>query len=137
MKKWIVIAILAVVVLIGALVAAGFALFSGVAHLMDSTDAHVCGLAAVRRSPAAIALVGTPIVQDGFTGGSSSSENGELHERITFTVKGPKGQAFVLATGDRSPLASHLVVQAGRDGTSSTIYSGPFACAELEAHHPR
>src|SRR5665213_2952651 len=120
MRKWIWIAILAVVLLIGGLVAAGVALFGTVLHMMDRTDSHVCGLAAVKSSPAAIAMLGTPIVQHGLTGGSTNSENGESSERLTFTVEGPKGQAFVVATGNRSPLASHLVVQIGRNGTSTT-----------------
>jgi hypothetical protein len=100
---------------------------------MDRSDAHVCGLAAVRRSPAAAQLVGAPIEQKGFTAGSSSSNNGELTERVTFTVEGPKGSAFVVSEGRRSPLASHLVVSAGRDQRSIIVYAGPFDCAELHS----
>ena len=99
--------------------------------VVDRTPAHVCGLAIVRRSPAAVRLVGTPIVQKGFTGGRSSETNGELYERITFTVSGPLGDAFVLSEGSRSPLGSRLTVRIGRDGRSDTIYSGPFDCPEL------
>ncbi|HEU5479900.1 MAG TPA: cytochrome c oxidase assembly factor Coa1 family protein [Candidatus Tumulicola sp.] len=131
---WIVVGVvLAVFVvtgtLVGLAVAFGFTLF----RLMDRTPAHVCGLAAVRSSPIAAALVGTPIEQRGFTGGSSSSENGELNERITFTVAGPRGSAFVRAEGRRSPLDSHLEVRIGRNGRSAIVYSGPFDCPELHA----
>jgi hypothetical protein len=130
---WIVgIVVLAVVVaFIAAIIAFMFALFG----MMDRSDAHVCGLAAVRNSPIAAELVGTPITQRGFTGGSSSSANGEFNERITFTVEGPRGTAFVLAQGHRSPLESHLEVAIGRNQRSQTIYSGPFDCPQL--HRPR
>jgi hypothetical protein len=102
-----------------------------VLRMMDRTDAHICGLAFVRRSSSAARLVGRPIEQHGFTGGSSSSENGELNQRMTFTVTGPRGSAFVVSEGRRSPLASHLVVRIGRDQRGETIYSGPFDCPEL------
>lgn len=126
---WIVaIAVLIVIILVVAAIAA-FAL--ALLGMMDRSDAHVCGLAEVRKSPAAIALVGTPIRQRGFTGGSSSSENGEMSQRVTFTVSGPRGSAFVVADGHRSPIASHLIVQIGRNQQGQTIYSGPFDCAEL------
>ncbi|MBV8373198.1 MAG: hypothetical protein JOY69_08040, partial [Candidatus Eremiobacteraeota bacterium] len=78
-------------IIIVAFVAAVVALVFAFLGMMGRTDAHVCGLAAVRHSPAAAALVGTPIVQQGFTAGSTSSSNGELRERMTFTVKGPSG----------------------------------------------
>src|ERR1700729_1439108 len=122
------------------LVATAFAtvLVAGVAlltlsmlHLMDRTDAHVCGLAAVRRSPAALRLVGSPVAQRGFTGGSSASENGALTESVRFTVTGPRGDAYVASEGRRSPLESHLLVRVGREGRSDVIYSGPFDCPEL------
>lgn len=100
-------------------------------HVMDRADAHVCGLAAVRRSPAAARMLGTPIEQQGVTGGSTSADNGEDTERITFTVKGPRGTAFVLAQGFRSPLTSHLVVTIGRNQRSTVVYTGPMDCAEL------
>jgi len=103
----------------------------GVLKLMDRTDARVCGLAIVQRSPAAARLAGAPIVQKGFTGGRTSENNGELYERITFTVAGPRGDAFVLSEGTRSPLGSHLTVTIGREQRSQTIYSGPFDCPEL------
>jgi Kef-type K+ transport system membrane component KefB len=126
---WIVaIAVLIVIILVVAAIAA-FAL--ALLGMMDRSDAHVCGLAVVRRSPVAIALVGTPIRQRGFTGGSSSSENGESSQRVTFTVAGPRGSAFVVSEGHRSPIASHLTVQIGRNQQGQTIYSGPFDCAEL------
>src|SRR5581483_5138873 len=96
---WIVTFVLLVVV--AGCVAAGTMVVLGLLHVMDRSDAHVCGLAAVRRSPLAAALLGTPVSQQGLTGGSSSSENGELHERITFTVRGPRGTAFVVAEGHR------------------------------------
>ena len=100
-------------------------------HVMDRADAHVCGLAAVRRSPAAARMLGTPIEQQGVTAGSTSTDNGEDTERITFTVKGPRGTAFVLAQGFRSPLTSHLVVTIGRNQRSTVVYTGPLDCAEL------
>jgi len=100
-------------------------------HVMDRADAHVCGLAAVRRSPAAARMLGTPIEQQGLTAGSTSTDNGEDTERITFTVKGPRGTAFVLAQGFRSPLTSHLVVTIGRNQRSTVVYTGPLDCAEL------
>jgi hypothetical protein len=100
-------------------------------HVMDRADAHVCGLAAVRRSPAATRMLGTPIEQQGVTAGSTSADNGEDTERITFTVKGPRGSAFVLAQGFRSPLASRLVVTIGRNQRSTVVYTGPLDCAEL------
>ena len=123
-----------VVLLVVAGVVGLIAIFSfALLGIMDRADSHVCGLAAVRRSPAAAALVGTPIVQHGFTGGSSSSDNGELSERVTFTVAGPLGQAFVVSEGRRSPLASHLVVRIGRDQQQHVVYDGPFDCPELHA----
>jgi hypothetical protein len=133
---WIVAAVvLAVLVVTGAFVvlvaAFGLTLF----RVLDRTPAHVCGLAAVRRSPAAVRLIGSPIAQQGLTGGSSSSANGELEERITFTVKGPRGTAFVVSEGHRSPLASHLDVRFGREQHGQTAYSGPFDCPELHARH--
>lgn len=120
-----------VLVVVGGLVAVIVTFVLGMFHLMDHTDAHVCGLAAVRRSPVATALLGTPIVQQGVTGGSTSSENGELTQRITFTVKGPRGSAYVVSEGRRSPLESHLQVKLGRDEQAQTVYSGPFDCPEL------
>ncbi|MBV8117521.1 MAG: hypothetical protein JOZ01_06060 [Candidatus Eremiobacteraeota bacterium] len=123
-------------IIIVAFVAAVVALVFAFLGMMGRTDAHVCGLAAVRRSPAAVALVGTPIVQQGFTAGSTSSSNGELSERMTFTVKGPSGTAFVVAEGRRSPLASQLNVVIGRDQHSQTVYSGPFDCPELHRLKP-
>ncbi len=124
----IVAVLLAVALVVSVVLLAVFAL-----GLMDRSDARVCGLAAVRRSPAAARLVGTPIEQQGFTAGSSSSNNGELNERVTFTVKGPNGTAFVVSEGDRSPLASRLEVKIGRDQRSYIVYAGPFDCPELHA----
>lgn len=128
---WIVTFVLLVVV--AGVVAAGATVVLSLLRMMDRTDAHVCGLAAVRRNPAVTALLGTPIVQRGVTGGSSSSENGELSQRVTFTVEGPRGAAFVVAQGRRSPLDSHFDVRIGREQRSATIYSGPFDCPELHA----
>jgi hypothetical protein len=116
-----------VVFAVGLVVAA----FLAVLSIVDRTDAHVCGLAAVQRSAIAHQLLGTPIVQKGFTGGRSSQTNGELYERMTFNVTGPLGEAFVLSQGSRSPLGSHLSVRIGRDQRSWTVYSGPFDCPEL------
>ena len=126
---WIV--AIAVLIVIVAFVASIVAFAIALLSMMDRTDAHVCGIAAVRSSPVATALVGTPVAQQGFTGGSTSSQNGELTERITFTVKGPLGSASVVSEGHRSPLASHLNVVIGRDQQSQTVYSGPFDCPEL------
>lgn len=128
---WIVTFVLLVVVAVA--VAAGATLVLSLFHAMDRSDARVCGLAAVRRSPLATALLGTPIAQRGITGGTSSSENGELNQRMTFTVEGPRGAAFVVAQGHRSPIDSHLVVRMGRDQRGVTIYSGAFDCPELHA----
>jgi hypothetical protein len=126
---WIVTFVLVVVV--AGFIAVGATVVLGVLRMMDRSDAHVCGLAAVRRSPLAAALLGTPIAQRGVTAGSSSSQNGELSERVSFTVEGPRGSAFVIAQGHRSPLDSHLDVRMGRDQRGVTIYSGAFACPEL------
>ncbi|MGA8574452.1 MAG: cytochrome c oxidase assembly factor Coa1 family protein [Candidatus Cybelea sp.] len=106
------------------------ALLSFIFRMIDQTPAHVCGLALVQRSPAAIRLVGSPIAQHGFTGGRSRSANGEDYEHITFWVRGPLGDAFVVSEGLRSPLDSHLSVRIGRNGESELIYSGPFDCPE-------
>ena len=125
-------AVVLIVVLITVLVV-GFvvALVLSIFKLMDRADAHVCGLALVQRSPAAIQLVGSPIRQRGFTMGRTTSSNGDHFERLTFWVRGPLGDAFVVSEGDRSPLGSHLDVRIGRNGTGETIYSGPFDCPEL------
>lgn len=131
---WIVAAaVLLVLALVAVIVGITLTLASSVFRTMDRTQAHVCGLAAVRRSPAAIALTGTPITQRGVTGGTWSSENGELRERITFTVSGPRGDAFVRSAGTRSEFESHLDVRVGRNASSVLIYSGPFDCPELHA----
>jgi hypothetical protein len=126
---WIAVALAAGLAVVLLLVAGLIAV--SVLRMMDRTDAHVCGLAAVRHSPFAVRLVGLPIEQRGFTGGSTSSENGELTESLRFTVGGPRGTAYVASEGRRSPLESHLIVRVGREGQSETIYSGPFDCAEL------
>ncbi len=126
---WIVVIVVAVVLALTIALVAVLAL--SMLKLMDRTDAHVCGLAAVRRSPAAARWVGAPVEQQGLTGGSTSSDNGERTERVTFTVKGPRGTAFVVSEGSKSPLASHLEVRIGRDQRSDVIYTGPFDCPEL------
>lgn len=130
--KRLVILIITIVVLMAALIAAlALALILWVFKLVDRQPAHVCGLALVQRSPVAIELLGSPIEQQGLTGGESSSSNGEHRERLTFWVRGPRGSAFVVAEGNRSPIGSHLNVRIGRNGEGQTIYSGPFDCPEL------
>ena len=126
-------AVLLVLALVGVIVGVALTLATTVFHTMDRTEAHVCALAAVRRSPAAIALVGTPMTQRGATGGSWSSKNGVLRERATFRVSGPHGSVLVRSEGVRSPLVSHLDVRAGNNGSGLPIYSGPFDCPELHA----
>jgi hypothetical protein len=113
------------------LVVGGVSLVFAIFAAMDRTPAHVCALAMVQRSPVAVRLVGQPVVQKGFTGGETSTANGEMHERVTFNVTGPRGQAFVLSEGSRSPLASQLTVTIGRNQRSVVVYSGPFDCPEL------
>ena len=132
MNRRVVLIVLGVAFAFAALLVAGATtLVLSVFSMIDRTPAHVCGLAMVRRSPAAVRLVGQPIVQKGFTGGQTSQENGELKERVTFNVSGPQGEAFVLSEGSRSPLSSQLTVTIGRDQRSETVYSGPFDCPEL------
>jgi hypothetical protein len=129
-RRFVLLIVLIVVVValaVGFVVAVTLSIF----RLVDRTPAHVCGLALVQRSQAAIELLGTPIEQHGFTGGRSSSTNGEDVERITFWVRGPRGDAFVVSEGQRSPLDSHLSVRIGRGGKSLRVYSGPFDCREL------
>ncbi len=118
---------LVTILIVGFVVALVLTIFK----LMDRTDAHVCGLALVQRSPAAIRLLGSPIEQHGFTGGRTSKTNGEDLERLTFWVRGPLGDAFVVSEGYRSPIGSHLDVRIGRNGAGETIYSGPLDCPEL------
>lgn len=125
-------AIVLFVVLLTVLIAAfAVALVLSIFKLMDRTAAHVCGLALVQRSPAAIQLLGSPIEQRGITGGRTTRSNGEDLEHITFWVRGPRGDAFVVSEGHRSPIGSHLDVIAGRNGAGQNIYSGPFDCPEL------
>lgn len=132
MNRRVVVLIVAIACALLIFVVAGVAaLVFVIFSVVDRTPTHVCGLAIVRRSPAAARLVGSPISQKGFTGGSSSDTNGELYERLTFNVSGPHGEAFVLSEGSRSPLGSHLTVEIGRDQQSETIYSGPLDCPEL------
>ena len=125
--------VLIVLLVVGAIVGFFITLFLSIFMIVNRTPAHICGLAIVQRSPVAIELVGSPIEQHGFTGGRASSSNGEDNERMTFWVRGPRGDAFVVSEGHRSPLGSHLEVRIGRNGTGETIYSGPFDCPEL--HH--
>ena len=103
----------------------------GIFKLVDNSDSHRCGLAIVQHDPNAIRMLGEPIQQKGFTGGSTSTSNGKLTEDLTFTVAGPLGEAAVEAHGVRSQLESHLEVRMGRNGQSQTIYSGPFDCPAL------
>lgn len=120
-------------VLLIAMLTAGFVvtLVLAIFKLIDRAPAHVCGLALVQRSPAAIQLLGSPIEQHGFTGGRTTNTNGEDYERLTFWVRGPLGDAFVVSEGHRSPIGSNLEVRMGRNGVGETIYSGPFDCPEL------
>ena len=131
LRRWIWLGVILGVLLIAALAAGVTLLAFSLLRMMDRADAHVCGLAAVRRSPAAALLLGKPIEQRGLTGGSTSTENGETTEDVRFTVAGPRGTAYVVAQGRRSPIESHLVVRIGRNGRSETIYSGAFDCPEL------
>lgn len=120
--------VLGILVVVLALIAViAFSVF----RLLDRTDAHVCGLAIVQRSPIAFDLVGTPIVQHGITSGRTTASNGDTYQRLTFWVHGPKGDAYVMSEGDESPLGSHLTVRIGSNGRGSTIYSGPLDCPEL------
>jgi len=128
-ERRLVIQILAIVFLVTALLVV--ALVMGILKLLDARPAHVCGLALVQRSPVAINLIGSPIEQRGITSGRTTSGNGDDYERLTFWVRGPLGDAFVVAVGDRSPIGSHLDVRIGRNGQGETIYSGPFDCPEL------
>lgn len=128
----LVILILTIVFLIAVLIVVlVLALVFVIFKIVDRQPAHVCGLALVQRSPAAIKLLGSPIEQHGLTGGRTSSTNGEDYERLTFWVRGPLGDAFVVSEGSRSPIGSHLRVRIGRSGEGQTIYSGPFDCPEL------
>ena len=103
----------------------------GIFKLVDNSDSHRCGLAIVQHDPAAIRMLGEPIQQKGFTGGSTSTSNGKTTEDLTFTVAGPLGEAAVEAHGVRSQFESHLDVRLGRNGQSETVYSGPFDCPAL------
>lgn len=131
MRRLVVLAVVIVFVIVALAIGFAVAVTLSIFRLVDRTPAHVCGLALVQRSPAAIKLLGSPIEQHGFTGGRSSSTNGEDDERITFWVHGPLGDAFVASEGHRSPLDSHLSVRIGRGGKSLQIYTGPFDCREL------
>ena len=128
---WIVVIVVLVVVgsMVALIGASALALFAWI----DRTDAHVCGLAAVRRNQAAIGLLGTPISQQGWTGGSSNDDNGVLTERITFDVKGPNGKASVVSEGKRAAHESHLVVTLAGNSGDITVYDGPFDCPEIHA----
>jgi len=100
--------------------------------------AHVCGLSIVQRSPVAIALLGSPIVQRGATMGHEQwLTGGLLHrprhdENDTFWVAGPKGSATVRAFTERSPYKSNLTVMLLSDAnqSSSILYDGPINCPE-------
>jgi Cytochrome oxidase complex assembly protein 1 len=126
---WIV--IFAVVALIALICAGAAALFFGIMRVVDNTDAHRCALAIVQHDPAAIRMLGSPIAQKGFTGGSTNSENGKETTDLTFTVSGPLGDATVEAKGTKSQLESQFEVLLGRDQQSQTIYSGPLDCPAL------
>jgi Cytochrome oxidase complex assembly protein 1 len=126
---WIVIFV--IVAFVAMLCAGAAALFFGIMKLVDASDAHRCGLAMVQHNPAAIRMLGSPIVQKGFTGGSTSTDNGKEVQDLTFTVSGPLGEATVEAKGTRSQLDSHFEVRLGRNQQSQTIYSGPFDCPAL------
>ena len=127
---WIIVGVVLALLLAG--VAVVVLLIFSVFKLMDRTDAHVCGLAAVTKSQQVAALLGTPIEQHGLTGGSSNSDNGVLTESITFTVGGPNGEASVLSKGTRSASESHLTVTVTKGDQSITAYDGTFDCPELQ-----
>lgn len=130
-RRLVALAVAIVFVIVALAVAFVVAVTLFIFRVVDQAPAHVCGLALVQRSPAAIKLIGSPIEQHGLTGGRSSSTNGEDDARMTFWVRGPLGDAFVVSEGHRSPLGSHLNVRLGRNGKSVPIYSGPFDCPEL------
>jgi hypothetical protein len=119
---------LVVVLLLGA-----GALVLTVFKLLDNSDSHRCAMAYLQTNPAAIALLGTPIEQRGFTGGRTSTTNGDTTEDITFNVGGSLAEAAIKAKGERSSFTSHLEVLLGQNGHSQTIYSGPFDCPALHA----
>lgn len=130
-KRIIVIVVFVVVAFVAMLCAGAAALFFGIMRIVDASDAHRCGLAIVQQNPAAIRMLGSPIAQKGFTGGSTNTDNGKEVQDLTFTVAGPLGEATVEAKGTRSQLDSHFEVRFGRDQQSQTIYSGPFDCPAL------
>lgn len=127
---WIIVGVVIAMMLAGIAVVA--LAFFALIKWVDSADAHVCGLAEVKRSQQAAALLGTPIEQKGLTGGSTHDDNGVLNEDITFTVAGPKGEASVESKGTRSPTESHLVVTLSNTDQTITIYDGKFDCPELQ-----
>jgi hypothetical protein len=100
--------------------------------------AHVCGLSIVQHSPAAIALLGSPITQRGATMGHEQRLTGGLlhrprhDENDTFWVAGPKGSATVRAFSERSPYKSNLTVMLLSEASqsSSILYDGPISCPE-------
>jgi Cytochrome oxidase complex assembly protein 1 len=126
---WIV--VFAAVAIVVAIIAAVIFMVLGIFKLVDNAGAHRCGLAIVQHDPAAIRMLGEPIQQKGFTGGSTNTTNGKTTEDLTFTVAGPLGEATVEAIGVKSQLESRLDVRMGRNGQSTTIYSGPFDCPAL------
>jgi hypothetical protein len=126
---WIVVFV-AVAIVVG-IVGAVVMLVLGIFKIVDNTESHRCGLAIVQHDPAAIRMLGEPITQKGFTGGSTNSTNGKTTQDLTFTVAGPLGEATVEANGVKSDLESHLEVKIGRDQQSQTIYSGPLDCPAL------
>jgi hypothetical protein len=136
-NRFIWIAVFASIAIVLLLLAAAGVGVLGLLKLVDNTDSHRCALAIVQQNPDAIKMLGSPIAQKGFTGGSTSSSNGDLTEKITFTVAGPLGEAAVEANGERSQLDSHLTVRFGRDQQGQTIYSGPFDCPALHEKAPK
>jgi hypothetical protein len=100
--------------------------------------AHVCGLSIVQRSPAAIAMLGSPIRQQGLTMGHEQWLTGGLirrprhNENVTFWVAGPKGSAAVRAFSKRSAFESRLTVMlvSNTSQSSAIVYDGPIACPE-------
>jgi hypothetical protein len=135
--RFIWIAVFASIAIVLLLLAAAGVGVLGLLKLVDNTDSHRCALAIVQHDPDAIKMLGSPIEQKGFTGGSTATNNGALTEKITFTVAGPLGEAAVEANGERSQLDSHLTVRFGRDQQSQTIYSGPFDCPALHEKAPK
>jgi Kef-type K+ transport system membrane component KefB len=105
---------------------------------INNGPAHACGLSFVQRSPLAIAMLGSPIKQQGLTMGHERWLTGGLirrprhGENVTFWVAGPKGSAAIRAFSERSPFESHMTVMlvSNTSNSSTVIYAGPIVCPE-------